>query len=285
MAEFETYVARADARVAEALAQTASPFSIEVRFLGGLTKKQREAFKTAADRWARVIVGDLPSMEVDGEVIDDLLILAQGQNIDGPGRVLGQAGPTRLRPRGTARTALLPVKGEMTFDSADLKKMETGGTLTDVITHEMGHVLGIGTIWPLKRLVRNAGTDDPGFIGKGALAEYVALRGNRPGRPSGVPVENTGGRGTAGAHWRETVFRNELMSGFIADPGNPLSRMTAASLGDLGYTVDVDAAEPYVIPDLMALAERGLLQSHVAPIDDGVMLGFIPTVLPEDAVR
>jgi len=285
MAEYETYTAMADATAAERVAQTASPFSIQVRFMGGLTKRQKQAFKTAADRWTKVIVGDLPSVEVDGEIIDDLLILASGQDIDGPGRILGQAGPTRLRPRGTARTALLPVKGEMTFDSADLKKMETDRTLNDVITHEMGHVLGIGTIWQLKRLLKNPGTNDPLFTGKGALKEYAVLRGDQPGRPGGVPVENTGGPGTAGGHWRETVFRNELMSGFIADPGNPLSRMTVASLGDLGYVVDADAGEAYELPDLMALAERGLLQSHVAPIDEGVMLGHIPSVMPEDALR
>ena len=285
MAEYETYTAMADATAAERVAQTASPFSIQVRFMGGLTKRQKQAFKTAADRWTRVIVGDLPSVEVDGEIIDDLLILASGQDIDGPGRILGQAGPTRLRPRGTARTALLPVKGEMTFDSADLKKMETERTLNDVITHEMGHVLGIGTIWQLKRLLRNPGTNDPIFTGKGALREYVALRADQPGRPSGVPVENTGGTGTAGGHWRETVFRNELMSSFISTPGNPLSRMTVASLGDLGYVVDSEAGEPYELPDLMALAERGLLQAPPSPADGAVMLGHIPTVLPEDALR
>jgi len=285
MADYETYTAMADATVAETLAQTASPFSIQVRFTGGLTKRQKQAFKTAADRWTRVIVGDLPSVEVDGEIIDDLLILASGQEIDGPGRILGQAGPTRLRPRGTARTALLPVKGEMAFDTADLKTMETGGTLNDVITHEMGHVLGIGTIWQLKRLLKNPGTNDPQFTGKAALKEYAVLRGDQPGRPGGVPVENMGGRGTAGGHWRESVFRNELMSGFISSPGNPLSRMTVASLSDMGYVVDVDAGEPYELPNLMALAERGLLSSTESHLDEGVMLGYIPSVLPDDALR
>jgi hypothetical protein len=98
MAKTETFVAKASKKAAATLANTTSPFTIEVRFLGGLTKKQKDAFKGAAERWSRVIVGDLPSVMVDGEVIDDLLILAQGQAIDGPGNILGQAGPTRLRP-------------------------------------------------------------------------------------------------------------------------------------------------------------------------------------------
>lgn len=97
-------------------------------------------------------------------------------------------------------------------------------------------------------------------------------------------MENTGGPGTADGHWRETVFRNEMMSGFIAAPGNPLSRMTAASLGDLGYKVDLRAAEPYVLPNLMELAEAGSLVAHAAPIDGGVMLPIIPITLPADSL-
>ena len=105
---FETYQAKADLKVASALANTTSPFTIEIRFMGGLTKKQKDAFKAAADRWSRVIVGDLPSVLVDGEVIDDVLILAQGSKIDGPGKILGQAGPTRIRPASPARLLFSP---------------------------------------------------------------------------------------------------------------------------------------------------------------------------------
>ena len=95
---YETYIARADAKVALKLAKAVSPFTIQVRFLGGLTTPQKNAFKTAADRWTKVIVGDLPDVMVGGELIDDVLIEAQGVPIDGVGSILGQAGPTRLRP-------------------------------------------------------------------------------------------------------------------------------------------------------------------------------------------
>ena len=283
MAPFDTYQARADEQRASLLAATASPFAIDVRFLGGLSERQRAAFTSAADRWSRIIVGDLPNVVVDNELIDDVLILAQGVDIDGAGSVLGQAGPTHLRPGGTVPTASLPAKGIMSFDAADLARMESDGTLDDVIAHEMGHVLGIGTVWSTKSLLQGAGTSNPTFTGAGAMDEYAALRG-REGRRA-VPVENTGGPGTAGGHWRETVFRNELMSGFIGQPGNPLSRMTAASLGDLGYAVDLDAAEPYALPDLLALAEEGALVPHSAPIDDGFVLPVIPQTLPLDSLE
>jgi hypothetical protein len=237
---------------------------------------------SAADRWTRIIVGDLPSVLVDGEVIDDVLILAQGRSIDGPGRILGQAGPTHMRPETAGSTAFLPAKGRMTFDSADLEQMEQDGTLNDVITHEMGHVLGIGTIWDLKGLLDGAGGPNPIFLGQSAMQEFGTLLG---GSSQPVPVANEGGEGTRDSHWREFVFQNELMSGIIAGAGNPISRMTVASLQDMGYTVDFSAAEPYSLPDVQDLAVRGLLAAHVPPIDEGVMLPIIPMLLPEASLQ
>lgn len=285
VATFETYKAVADEKVARSIASVESPYTIEVRFRGGLTERQKQAFRSAADRWVNLIVGDLPAMLVNGEVIDDVLIFADGSDIDGPGGILGQAGPIDLRPASAGKAARLPATGQMSFDKADLKAMEQRQTLNDVITHEMGHVLGVGgLVWRLKGLLKNADTDNPTFSGKAAMKEYRALRGDGAANKR-VPVENTGGAGTRNSHWRETVFRNELMSGFIAAPGNPLSRMTAASLQDLGYDVNLDAAEDYSLPNLMQVAEDGLLVSHEAPIDFGVMLPTIPRTLPDDAVR
>lgn len=277
----ESYIAKADVKVAAAIANATSPFTIEVRFLGGLNQTQKNAFKAAADRWSRVIIGDLPSVQVDGEVIDDILILAQGQAIDGPGKILGQAGPTRLRPANAGAAAFLPAKGKMAFDTADLQKMQQDGTLGDVIAHEMGHVLGIGTVWSSKGLLKGAGNSNPTFTGKNAMKEYGVLR---KGKAKAVPVENTGGQGTADSHWRESVFRNELMTGFVGAAGNPLSRLTVASLQDLGYQVNMEAAEPYNLPNLLALAESGALVMADSILKSGIMLPNIPLVLPNDSL-
>jgi hypothetical protein len=277
----ETYIAHASVKANASAAAIKSAYEIEVRFVGGLTATQKNAFKTAAKRWSKVIVGDLPSVVVSGEVIDDLLIMAQGVPIDGPGKILGQAGPTHLRPASAGVNAFLPAKGLMSFDTADLAKMQADGTLVDVITHEMGHVIGIGTIWTEKGLLTGVNTLNPRFTGAAAKKEYGALKGTGP---MPVPVENTGGPGTVDSHWRETVFKNELMSGFIAAMHNPLSRVTVASLQDLGYVVDLSAAEPYSLPNLQAMAEAGLMALHAEEEHPHALPIFAPKVLPDGSL-
>ena len=74
----EKYVAHKSVKASATAKAIQSAYKIEVRFLGGLTATQKAAFKKAADRWTKVIVGDVPSVMVGGELIDDLLIEAQG---------------------------------------------------------------------------------------------------------------------------------------------------------------------------------------------------------------
>ena len=93
----ESFTAHASVKSNASAAAIKSAYKIEVRFIGGLNTAQKNAFKAAAKRWSKVIVGDVPSVTVNGEMIDDLLIMAQGVAIDGPGKILGQAGPTHLR--------------------------------------------------------------------------------------------------------------------------------------------------------------------------------------------
>ena len=44
----------------------------------------------------------------------------------------------------------------MQFDSDDLAALAAAGDLLPVVLHEMGHVLGIGTIWERKELLRRS---------------------------------------------------------------------------------------------------------------------------------
>lgn len=225
-------------------------FDIQFAF-SGLTTSQRAIFEQAAHKWESIIVGDLPSATYNGLAVDDLLIGAASVAIDGRGGVLGQAGPDRLRT-----TSRLPYHGVMEFDAADMASMEANGTLLGVILHEMGHVLGIGTIWETMGLLTGAGSSNPRFIGSQAVAAYNAIFGTSA---TGVPVENTGGPGTRDGHWRESVFSTEIMTGWIGPGSNmPISRITVASLADLGYSVNIAAADPYTPPGVSSLASVGV---------------------------
>ena len=104
----------------------------------------------------------------------------------------------------------------------------------------MGHILGIGTLWSSKGL-KSGFT----YTGSNALAEYRVLSGNSSALS--IPLETGGGSGTAGVHWSEATFGNELMTGYVGSAPDPLSRMTIASLKDLGYSVNLGAADPYAL--------------------------------------
>jgi hypothetical protein len=171
--------------------------------------------------------------------VDDIAITAVVKYIDGPYNVLGQAGPTDFR---SASDNYLPYKGMMEFDSADMARMLANGSLTAVITHEMGHVLGFGTLWETDGFNTSFGR----YTGTNALNEYRALTGNTSA--TYVPLETGGGTGTANAHWSEAVFNTELMTGYAESTGPmPLSRLTVAAMQDLGYTVNYAAADGYAL--------------------------------------
>ena len=208
--------------------------------LSGLTTQQQTLARQAAARWESVIVGDLPDVVYQGRTIDDVLVNVSGQAIDGAGGILGQAGPQAYRTG-----SYLPVAGVVILDTADMAQMQAQNRLLDVLTHEIGHVLGFGIFWQQKGLLSGAGTADPRFTGARATAEYNALFGVHE---SGVPVEATGGQGTALAHWRESTFRTELMTGWNDAAPNAMSRVTVASMADIGYQVNMAAAEAFSRP-------------------------------------
>lgn len=259
-----------------------SEFDIEVVFLDGSapTAEQQAVFELAAARWSQVIVGDLPDVTSDVDAnscgtahpafqdleVDDLVILAMVTPIDGEGGVLGQAGPCELRG-----SSFLPWFGIMKFDSADMAAMEEDGSLFSVILHEMGHVLGIGTLWEvwatsgmnviiLQDLVTPEGQlcerEDPGadyrFVGSEANDQHALLGGD-----GALRVESHGGPGTACGHWDEDTYAHELMTGW-ADAGvSPLSTFTIGSLADMGYVVTYVGADPYTVPEPGSLRAQG----------------------------
>jgi len=238
-----------------------SNYTITLRYLTAISPARQAVFDAAAARWASIIVGDVADITINqpagtfcgptypaiNETIDDVLIFVTLDSIDGPNQILGSAGPCARRS-GTRFSAI----GQMRFDTADVVALENGGLFPAVILHEMGHVLGAGTLWnatgltPLLINPVSSGGTDPYFNGPLAQGEFTTNGGGSYVGPT-VPVEAGGGSGTRDSHWRESVMGKELMTGYVSQTANPLSTITIASLQDMGYTVSYVNADPYTV--------------------------------------
>ena len=237
-------------------ASVQSDFRIEVRFARTPPAANiQSAFLVAAERIRAAVVGDLPDIMVQNldvarcgapagsaisEVVDDVIIFADVMPIDGVGKILGRAGPCYLRSG--SQLALI---GIMQFDEADVQNLITSNRFDSVVLHEMLHVIGIGSVWRLKKFIDGAGTTDPRYNGAVGIARCGAI-GFAAACTAGVPVENIGGSGTAEVHWRESIFDRELMTGFAESDANmPLSLLTLGALTDYGYQVNERSADPF----------------------------------------
>ena len=137
--------------------------------------------------------------------------------------------------------------------------------------HEIGHVLGVGTLWDHLGFLQNPSWNNPNadthFNGPLAIAAFNKA-GGRNYTGAKVPVEKKG-RG-AWSHWRSFVFSGELMD-WSQSPrlgfNRPLSAITIQSLADLGYSVDVTQADPYTLPDASAKPSAKIAASstHAQP--------------------
>jgi hypothetical protein len=254
-------------------ATSVSNFTIELQFILPPSVAQLAAFNAAKARWEQVITGDLGAFDVGSVnsgngcgnqvitgVINDMRIIVELDSIDGPGQILGASSPCFLRNTGIGSG--LPIISYMTFDTADVAGLIGSGNFGDVVLHEMGHSLGYGTIWNLKSVINTSSSTDPYFLGLQAKSAYLNSNGgsavitppvsgscsavNNEAIPrSAVPIENSGGAGTAQSHWEECLFRSEVMTGYITGTVRPMSLTTISSMADLGYTVNPSAADPF----------------------------------------
>ena len=237
-------------------------FDIELVFLDDhFTGKQKRVIRYAARRWMSIIREDLPdytftqgwsgacgdqSYEIpSGERIDDLRIYVKGGDLEEG--IVGRGGPRVLRKTN------LPVTGCVQFDVEVAKA--TGYFLTTGV-HEIGHVLGIGTLWD--NFIRKP-SGDTHFNGPQAIAAFDDA-GGRGYAGAKVPVEKSDG-----SHWRASVLGGEVMRAGGFRPA--LSAITLQTLADLGWVVDVTQANPYTLPDAAAKASAKItaLPTHAEP--------------------
>lgn len=228
---------------------------IEIFCNSQLASRHQEAFDAAAERWSEIVVGGYPKIGINAPNSEGMIIEVFTSFIDGPGGILGGANPIDIRAGWR-----LPNAGWMILDSSDIERMDDQDILVDVILHEIGHLLGLGTLWNALGLTQGIGGRNPVFVGEKTMSEYARLTGYTA--PTPVPLENQGGFGTRDFHWRESMFGNELMTGLVDGKINPISRLTIAALEDIGYQVNYDSA------DLFSIKRVGVLENFNASNQD-----------------
>ena len=229
-------------------------FDIELVFLDQFAEGEKRVLQYAALRWMSVITEDLPDYEFtkgvkvssserplyeipSGERIDDLRIYVYSfergsfERVDS-GFIGGYGGPGQLRENH------LPVVGSLAV------RPNLARRLLNIGLHEIGHVLGFGTLWDThgfrgQNPPRDEPNADPHFNGPLAIAAFDDAGGwDYTGEK--VPVHSNGG------HWRDSVLPGEVMNAVTGS--STLSEITVQSLADLGYGVDVTRADPYTLP-------------------------------------
>ena len=232
-------------------------YDIELVFSDHFTERQKNVLQYVARRWMAVITEDLPDYEFNqgwsgtcgdqsyeipaGERIDDLRIYMG--TFEGGGAV-GYGGPSVMR-----QETHLPVLGCMAFDLSTANLLITG-------LHEIGHVLGFGTIWDELGFLQDL-DGDTHFNGPLAIAAFDEAGGSDY-TGAKVPVQKM-----VGGHWRYSAFPDELMR---PGGGSALSAITVQSMADLGYGVDVTQADPYTLPGATSAQARANTTAAIAAI-------------------
>ena len=236
-------------------------FQLDIVPFGMVAVQMYHKIDRAAVRWREVLRDtDLPDVyigagqvircagllyQTQSEIMDDLVVLVSVRDIDGEGGTVAASTLCLVR-----QPTLLPLLPAVFLDRADMAVL-SDSDLEHVVLHELGHTLGIGTIWWHSGLLAQASLFSPGadthFAGAHAIEAFDSAGGSDYAGGK-VPVENTMGYGAADTHWRESVLGHELMTPVIRVGGaNPFSAITIESLADLGYTVDASLGDEYAL--------------------------------------
>ncbi len=258
-------------------------YDMDLIMVDSMSAELEAIFESAAEWWMTILrdteLPDVPTGElsrlgcagISSETtiasVDELVIVVATPEIDGRGGALAGATFCALREE-----SMLPFMGVIQFDLDDLNwLMEEGQAdeVEEIVLHEMGHVLGIGTLWDVFDLLRDPSLGGPAdadthYAGPLAVAAFdeaggVEYEGGK------VPVENEAGPGSGDSHWRQSVMVTELMTPYASiGVTDELSAITIQSLADLGYRVDVGLADPYRLPGVAAGALAGVERISLA---------------------
>lgn len=267
------------------------PYNIDLVFVSRGTSSQDKVMEDAAKVWESVLAAGVTDIDFSedpedagvcgtgspaiGDVVDDIRIFVIIDSIDGRGNVLGQSTPCHVRINNILDRVFTVITGYIELDEADVAVLEDQGTLAATMVHEIAHVLGFGTIWDSHGLLINPSYPsnpdaDVHFNGPLAIAAFDAAGGSDYAGGGKVPLHSGGRPGVADGHWRHSVFGNELMTPYISSEGSVLSLITIESFADVGYAVNLDAAESYRLPG-SAAAAAARMKGHVVDLSGDIV--------------
>ena len=228
------------AAVSDALA-----FKIQLNYGAGtetLNGAARGAIASAAQFWENAIVSRSAITK-----LKDLTINVVGLALSEP-ETLAYAGPLLT----TDGVGLFITSAEATLNLSKYSIFNSDPAyLRRIMVHEFAHALGFGTLWvpidvPSRGKIGQAWTD-------ATTATYRAnsYAGYAYGKLLGVegavavPLDRTDL-----SHWDEARFDAELMTPYAEGTAieMPASALTLSALRDLGWRINLAAAEPYVLP-------------------------------------
>jgi hypothetical protein len=230
-------------------------FRIELNFgntLNGLSEAARNAIMEAARFWEGIITSR--SAMTQSNVLP---VTVAGENLtysDGTADTgtFVLSGPTFTVD---AANNLVILRGGSTLNIRKFSEFNANpGYLRDIMIHEFAHVFGFGLMWEPVEFVRSDGTRftaGKNWIDRSANTytansyagvAYGELLGTFT--PTAIPIEPQ-----IFAHWDETRFDAELLTPFAETPGTsaPLSSLTLAALRDLGWNINMGAAQVYAL--------------------------------------
>ena len=217
-----------------------NPLPLKVRLsMERVAAKWRSVLRSApGGEFVRLGVGECRNAVAVAQFITGLRVLVKLDTL--PARIAGQGGPCVIRSTG------LPLLGTislniLTFDALSDRKLD------DLLQHEVGHVLGLGTIWGrgvfAPFVVGDSSAPDPIFVGSNALAAFSKLGQSNRFTGRTVPLQpNVRG------HWRGDAFLGEVMAPTLVSTPQPTSAVTVAALRDLGWNVEPEAYEEFTLP-------------------------------------
>ena len=276
-------------------------YDIDLVFVSRGTSSQDEVIEDAAKVWESVFAAGVADIDFSedpapaGEcgtdspaitdVVDDIRIFVSIDSIDGRGNILGQSRPCLARAYPSIGKWFTPLTGLIALDEADVAALENQGLLAATMVHEIAHVLGFGTIWDEHGLIVNPSFPsnpdaDVHFKGQLAIAAFDAAGGSDYAGGAKVPLQSGGEAGVADGHWRHSVFGNELMTPYISSDGSVLSLITIETFADVGFSVNLDAADSYRLPGSEAAA-AARMTGAVVDLSGDILPGPIVLIDPK----